>query len=77
MTAHKGVIDCAKRSITLTTPEGKRIRYKSQLEPKDIRLNYLKGVRLNHLKEISLYQVSIVRDLTQCPLMSSKSNLGT
>ena len=62
MTAHKGVIDCANRSITLTTPEGKRIRYKTQLEPKDIRLNYLKGVRLNHLKEVSLHQVSIVRE---------------
>ena len=40
----------------------KMIRYKSQLEPKDIRLNYLKGVRINHLKEVSLDQVSIVRE---------------
>ena len=62
MTAYRGVIDCANRSITLTTPEGKKIRYKPQLEPKDIRLNYLKGVRLNHLKEVSLDQVSVVRE---------------
>ena len=62
MTAYGGVIDCANRSITLTTPECKKIRYKPQLEPKDIRLNYLKGVRLNHLKEVSLDQVSIVRE---------------
>jgi hypothetical protein len=33
-------------AITLTTPEGKRIRYKLCLEFKDIRLNNLKGVSL-------------------------------
>ena len=59
LTTYGGVIDCVNRSITLTTPEGKRIRYKSRLEPKDIGLNYLKGVSLNHLKEVSLDQVSI------------------
>src|SRR4051794_3110133 len=44
MTNYAGVIDCVNRAITLTTPEGKRIRYKSRLELKDIRLNHLKGV---------------------------------
>jgi hypothetical protein len=34
------------RAITLTTLEGKRIRYKSCLEFNDIRLNNLKGVSL-------------------------------
>jgi hypothetical protein len=34
------------RVTTLTTPEGKRIRYKFCLEFKDIRLNNLKGVSL-------------------------------
>ena len=38
------------------------IRYKSRIEPKDIRLNHLKGVSLNHLKEVSLDQVSIVKE---------------
>jgi hypothetical protein len=46
MTTYGGIIDCVNRAITLTTPEGKRIRYKSQLEFKDIRLNNLKGVSL-------------------------------
>ena len=54
LTTYGGVIDCANRAITLTTPEGKRIRYKSQLEFKDIRLNHLKGV--------SLEQVHIVKE---------------
>jgi hypothetical protein len=34
------------RAITVTTPVGKRIRYKLCLEFKDIRLNNLKGVSL-------------------------------
>ena len=62
LTVYGGVIDCVNRSITLTTPEGKRIRYKSRLDPKDIRLNYLKGVSLHHLKEVSLDQVAVIRE---------------
>jgi hypothetical protein len=46
MTIYGGVIDCVNRAITLTTPEGKRIRDKSNLEFQDIRLNNLKGVSL-------------------------------
>jgi hypothetical protein len=34
------------RATTLTTPKGKRIRYKFCLEFKDIRLKNLKGVSL-------------------------------
>jgi hypothetical protein len=49
MTTYGGVIDCVNRAITLTTPEGKRIRYKSQLEFQDIRLNHLKGVNLEEV----------------------------
>jgi hypothetical protein len=37
------------RTITLTTPERKRIRYKFYLEFKDIRLNNLKGVSLEDM----------------------------
>jgi hypothetical protein len=32
------------RAITLTTPKGKKIRYKFGLEFKDIRLNILRGL---------------------------------
>ena len=51
------------QALTQQKNKGKKIGYKSQLEPKDIRLNYLKGVRLNHLKEVSLDQV---REITRC-----------
>jgi hypothetical protein len=54
MTIYGGVIDCVSRAITLTTPEGRRIRYKSSLDFNDIRLNHLKGV--------SLEEVAVVKD---------------
>jgi hypothetical protein len=54
MTEYEGVIDCTKRSITLTTPEKKRIRVKSTFE--------LKGSKLNSLKGVSLEDVRVVHD---------------
>jgi hypothetical protein len=54
MTEYEGVIDCAKRSITLTTPEKKRIRFKSTFE--------LRGTKVNSLKGVSLEDVPIVRE---------------
>ena len=39
MAQFEGVIDCANRAIMLTTPEKKRIRFKSKFEMKKVRLN--------------------------------------
>ena len=39
-----GNIDCASKSILLTTPEGRRIKYVSRLEPKRTQVNSLSGV---------------------------------
>jgi hypothetical protein len=44
MTAFEGVIDCANKTITLTTPEKKRFRFKSTFELKGSKVNSLKGV---------------------------------
>jgi hypothetical protein len=44
MTAYEGIIDCAKRVVTLTTPEKKRIRFKSNFELKGSMVNSLKGL---------------------------------
>jgi hypothetical protein len=55
MTTYGRVIDCVNRAITLTTPEGKRIRYRSSFEFKDIRLNHLKGVSLEEVPIIKEY----------------------
>jgi hypothetical protein len=55
MTTYGGVIDCVNRTITLTTPEGKKIRYKSQLDFQDIRLNHVKGVSLEEVPIVKEY----------------------
>jgi hypothetical protein len=54
MTAFEGVIDCANKTITLTTPEKKRIHFKSTFE--------LKGSKVNSLKGVSLDKVPVVKD---------------
>ena len=43
MAQFEAVIDCANRAIMLTTPEKKKIRFKSKFEMKKVRLNSLKG----------------------------------
>jgi hypothetical protein len=55
MTIYGGVIDCVNRAITLATPEGRRIRYKSNLDFNDIRLNHLKGVSLEEVEAVREY----------------------
>jgi hypothetical protein len=54
MTAFEGVIDCANKTITLTTPEKKRIRFKSTFE--------LKGSKVNSLKGVSMDEVPVVKE---------------
>jgi hypothetical protein len=55
MKNYAGVIDCVNRAITLTTPEGRRIRYKSNMDFNNIRLNHLKGVRLEEVAVVREY----------------------
>jgi hypothetical protein len=54
MTAFEGVIDCANKTITLTTPEKKRIRFKSTFK--------LKGSKVNSLKGVSMHEVPVVKE---------------
>jgi hypothetical protein len=54
MTIYEGVIECAKRAIMLTTPEKKRIRFKSTFE--------LTGSKVNSLKGVSMEEVHIVKE---------------
>jgi hypothetical protein len=49
MTTFEGVIDCANKTITLTTPEKKRFCFKSTFE--------LKGSKVNSLKGVSMHEV--------------------
>jgi hypothetical protein len=68
MTTYGGVIDCANRAITLSTPEGRRIRYKSNLDFKDIRLNCLKGVSLDEVAVVREYPDVFPEELPGMPL---------
>jgi hypothetical protein len=54
MTAFEGVIDIAKRTITLTTPEKKHIHFKSAFK--------LKGSKVNSLKGVSMDEVPVVKE---------------
>jgi hypothetical protein len=54
MTAFEGVIDCANKTITLTTPEKKCIHFKSTFE--------LKGSKVNSLKGVSIDEVPVVKE---------------
>ena len=44
MSKYGGSIDCASKSIYLTTPEGKRIKYVSRHAPRSSQVNTLTGV---------------------------------
>jgi hypothetical protein len=55
MTNYAGVIDCVNRAITLTTPEGRRIRYKSNMDFNSIRLNHLKGAIIEDVAVVREY----------------------
>ena len=54
MSRYGGNIDCARKSIHLTTPEGKRIKYVSRHVPRRTQVNALTGV----VQE----EVSVVKD---------------
>jgi hypothetical protein len=55
MTKYEGIIDCAKRTITLTTLEKKRIHFKSNFELKGSKVNSLKGVSLENVRVVKEY----------------------
>nr|XP_051196726.1 uncharacterized protein LOC127310066 [Lolium perenne] len=67
MTTHRGVIDCVSKSITLTTPEGKRIRFKSRLDFREIRLDNLKGVSLDQVHIVKEYPDVFPEELPGMP----------
>jgi hypothetical protein len=68
MTTYAGVIDYVNRAITLTTLEGRRIRYKSNMDFNDIRLNHLKGVSLEDVPVVREYPDVFSDELPGMPL---------
>src|SRR3954464_10478262 len=67
MIEYEGVIDCAKRTVTLTTPEGRRIRIKSNFALKEVMVNSLKGVSLEEVPIVSEYPDVFPEELPGMP----------
>jgi hypothetical protein len=67
MTAFKGVIDCANKTITLTTPEKKRIHFKSTFELKGSKVNSLKGVSMDEVPVVKEYPDVFLEELPGMP----------
>jgi hypothetical protein len=51
MTAFEGVIDCANKTVILTTPKRKCIHFKSTSELKGSKVNSLKGVSMREVPD--------------------------
>src|SRR3954467_1428226 len=67
MTKYEGVIDCANHTVTLTTPDKKRIRFKSNFESKGSKLNSLKGVSIDSVPIVSEYSDVFSEELPGMP----------
>jgi hypothetical protein len=67
MTAFEGIIDVAKRIVTLTTPKKKCIRFKSTFELKGSNVNSLKGVSLDEVPVIKEYPDVFLEELLGMP----------
>src|SRR3954463_2441738 len=63
MTKYEGVIDCANRTVTLTTPDKKRIKFKSNFESKGSKLNSLKGVSIDSVPVVKEYSDVFLEEL--------------
>ena len=55
LSMYGGNIDCASKSILLTTPEGKRIKYVSRHAPRRTQVNFLSGVVHEEVRVVKDY----------------------
>src|SRR4051812_19149962 len=67
MTKYKGVIDCASHTVSLTTPENKRIRFKTSFGAKRSMLNSLKGVSMDSVPIVCEYPDVFPEELPGMP----------
>ena len=67
MAKYEGVLDCANRTVSLTTPEGKRIKFKSNFKSKGSKLNSLKGVSMESVPIVCEYPDVFPEELPGMP----------
>ena len=64
---YEGLIDCASRSISLSAPGGKRIKYVCKYQHKRMQVNSLKGGSLEEVPVVKDYpDVFHVSQLEKC-----------
>src|SRR3954453_20206807 len=68
MTKYKGVLDCANHTVTITTPDNKRIRFKTNFESEGSKLNYLKGVSIDSVLIVREYPDVFPEEVPGMPL---------
>ena len=67
LSKYGGNIDCASRSILLTTPEGKRIKYVSRHAPRRTQVNSLSGVVQEEVPIVKDYPDVFLEELPGMP----------
>ena len=67
MSRYGGNIDCASKSIHLTTPEGKRIKYVSRHVPRRSQVNTLTGVVQEEVPVVKDYPDVFLEELFCMP----------
>ncbi|XP_010239158.1 uncharacterized protein LOC100830759 [Brachypodium distachyon] len=67
LSGHKGHIDCANLAATVTSPEGKRIRFTSKIKRRRAMVNALKGSSLEEVPIVNEYMDVFPEDLPGMP----------
>ena len=67
LSKYEGNIECASKSIFLTTPEGRRIKYVSRHVPKRTQLNSLSGVVQEEVPVVKDFPGVFPKELTGMP----------
>src|SRR3954468_21782505 len=67
MSKYEGNIDCVRISISLTTPEGKRINYVTKHKPRKVQVYSLKGVSLEEVPIVKEYPDVFPEELPGMP----------
>ena len=67
LSKYGGNIDCASKSILLTTPEGKRIKYVSRHAPRRTQVNSLSGVVQEGVPVVKDYLDVVLEELPGMP----------
>jgi hypothetical protein len=67
LTKHDGVISCAKRMVTLTSPQGERIEVNVSMPTTEAMVNHLEEKSLEHIRIVCEYPDGFLEELLGMP----------